>query len=657
MRALAISNFIDNPQIARRVPRLRMTDAEHSPPTPAHVPRHAWALALGALGIVYGDIGTSPLYAVRECFHGAHAIAANPTNVLGVLSLVLWSLVAVVSVKYLAFIMRADNHGEGGIFALLALVPEALTPSGVRFKAGITLFALFGAALLYGDGIITPAISVLSAVEGLGIATSALAHTVVPITVAILVGLFLLQRRGTAGIGQIFGPVMLLWFFAIAALGVRSLLQTPSVLAAVNPWHAVRFFIENRGHGFVVLGSVVLCITGGEALYADMGHFGPSPIRRTWFLLVLPGLVLNYFGQGALLLRNASMASNPFYGLVPAGWLYPMVALSTLAAIIASQAMISGAFSLTRQAVQLGYCPRVTIVHTSGEHEGQIYIPEVNAILAVLCVALVLEFGESSRLAAAYGIAVTGTMAITSLVYAVVITKRWHWRWWQAAILTSVFLVFDAAFFGASLLKFFDGGWVPVAVAAGVFTLMTTWQRGRKELAERFIHQQVPLHLFLEDVRQTHPHRVTGTAVFMASNTRGAPPVLLHHLKHNQVLHQQVILLSIVGVERPTVSSEERVELEELGEGFFRVNARYGFMQSPSVPDVLRVCRRMGLKTEASKTSFYLGRETLLSHGRFGMSRWRKVLFSFVARNARSPTAYFNIPPGRVVELGMQIDL
>jgi KUP system potassium uptake protein len=623
-------------------------------PAPGTSRSRVWSLALAALGIVYGDIGTSPLYAIKECFHGEHGVAATPANVMGVLSLVVWSLVAVVSFKYLAFIMRADNHGEGGIFALLALVPAQDKVS--RFYKAVVLAALFGAALLYGDGVITPAISVLSAVEGLGVATHSLRELVVPLTCLILVALFLVQRRGTSGLGSIFGRVMLIWFMAIAALGLRYILRQPQVLWAVDPRHAVDFFRHNHGHGLLVLGSVVLCITGAEALYADMGHFGREPIRRSWFALVFPSLLLNYFGQGALLLETPGW-QHPFYDIVPAPLQLPMVGLATLATIIASQALISGAFSLTRQAVQLGYCPRVTIVHTSGEHEGQIYIPEVNSLLMVACVSLVLAFRESSSLAAAYGIAVTGTMAITSIVYLVVLRTRWKWPLWQALPLVIAFLTFDLAYFGANLLKFLDGGWFPLAVAAGVFTLMTTWKTGRTELAFRFTKTAVPLELFLDDIKRTQPHRVSGTAVFMASNASGTPPVLLHHLKHNQVLHQQVVLLTIDAATQPAVPPEDRLLVDDLGIGFWRVTARYGFMQSPSVPEVMRACRRHGIKAEPGRTSFYLGRDTLLTSGRSRMARWRKALFSFMTRNARSPTSYFNIPPGRVVELGMQIDL
>jgi KUP system potassium uptake protein len=633
------------------------TDTAGHPHLPAHGSGKMLPLALAALGVVYGDIGTSPLYAVQQCFHSEHGVSAVPANVLGVLSLVFWSLMAVVSLKYLVFIMKADNRGEGGIFALLALIPAATNPRQARARRVVALAALFGAALLYGDGVITPAISVLSAVEGLGVATTTFNSAIVPITVVILIGLFSVQRRGTGHIGRIFGPVMLTWFTAIALLGAWQVVQAPGVFAALDPRYGIHFFERNGFHGFEVLGAVVLCITGGEALYADMGHFGRRPIRASWFSFVLPALLLNYFGQGALLLKHPEAAVNPFYGLVPHVLLYPMVALATVAAVIASQALISGAFSLTRQAVQMGLCPRVTVVHTSGEAEGQIFIPEVNTFLAIACILLVCTFRSSDRLGAAYGIAVTGTMAITSLVFYVVTTRNWGWPEWKALPITLLFLAFDLPFFGANVLKFVDGGWFPLAVASAIYVLMTTWKTGREELAGRIQASTMPLELLLDDLARTPRHRVRGTAVFLTSQASGAPPVLLHHLKHNQVLHEQVVLLSIFSTEAPNVPTEERLSVEELGNGFFRVTARYGFMQTPKIPEIMRGCRKLGLQTEGGSTSYYLGRETLLTHGRSRMARWRKVLFAFVSRNARPATQYFNIPPGRVVELGMQVDL
>ena len=645
-----------------------MTTVTHS--SERHGRARTWGLMLAALGIVYGDIGTSPLYAIKECFSPAspHHISPTPENILGVLSLVFWSLMMAVTVKYLTFIMRADNEGEGGILALLALVPspevgrggkpqDTSAPGLGAGRNALVLVVLFGAALLYGDGIITPAISVLSAVEGLEVATSTLKPAILPITCGIILALFLVQRRGTAGVGRIFGPVTLVWFLTIAVLGGLEILRHPGVLVALSPLHAVTFFVENKGHGFLILGSVVLCITGGEALYADMGHFGRGPIQRTWFAIVWPALLLNYFGQGAKLIADPAAATNPFYALVPSWALYPTVAVATGAAVVASQALISGAFSLTQQAVQLGYFPRVTVIHTSKEEAGQIYIPEVNSGLLIACLALVLVFKSSSALAATYGVAVTGTMTITNIVYYVVVRRAWGWPVWKAAPLAGLFLAIDLAFFGANTAKFFHGGWVPIVIAGAIFTVMTTWKTGRRHLAVAIKSSLLPLELFLEDVKNTAPHRVRGTAVFMASNPDGTPPVLLHHFKHNQVLHQQVVLLSIQALKVPEVPPERRVTVIPLGHGIYQVTACYGFMQTPNAPAVLALCKQHGLEIDLHRTSYYLGRETLLTTGRSKMSRWRKGLFAFISRNARPATAYFGLPPNRVVELGMQIDL
>ncbi len=617
-------------------------------------------LALGALGIVYGDIGTSPLYAMKECFgrvdgHALdHTLEVSQVSVFGVLSLVFWSLTAVVTFKYLTFIMRADNKGEGGIFALLALVP--MKGQVTRGRTFIVLAALFGAALLYGDGIITPAMSVLSAVEGLGVATRALDKVVVPVTLVILFSLFWVQKRGPDAIGRFFGPIMLVWFFSIAGLGLMALSRNWSVLRAVSPLYAVSLFEADPMRAFKVLSSVVLCITGGEALYADMGHFGARPIRVSWYVMVFPSLLLNYFGQGALLLEKG-WVENPFYEIVPQPLLYPMVGLATAATVIASQALISGAFSLTRQAVQLGYMPRVTIVHTSAKNEAQIYIPEVNQALMISCLALVLAFQKSSALAGAYGIAVTGTMGITSLVFFVVVTRNWGWSVFKALPLLLIFLAFDLPFLAANALKLFEGGYIPILVGLVLFGLMTTWKRGRFELSQRFLTSMMPLDTLLKDFENHQPHRVRGTAVFMSGNADGTPPVLLHHLKHNQVLHRQVVLLSILSRETPTVPKDEQLQVTELSGGFFRVIWQTGFMETPNVPAILIRAREHGLVCEPSTTSYFLGRETLLTNGKSRMMRWRKLLFSFVARNALSATNYFGLPPGRVVELGMQVDL
>ena len=615
-------------------------------------------LALGAVGVVYGDIGTSPLYAVKECFAQPHGVAPTPDNIYGILSLVLWSITVVVSVKYLLFVMRADNAGEGGVVALMSLIagPEGAAKRRRRALVLITL-GLFGASLLSGEGVITPAISVLSAVEGLGVATTAFEPIVIPLTCGILIALFLVQRRGTTGLATLFGPLTLCWFIAIAVAGVPWILKHPTILRAANPIHAVRFFSRHGRHGFLVLGSVVLCITGCEALYADMGHFGRRAIRLAWYACVCPALLINYFGQGALLLERPEAAVNPFFSMVPAMWLYPMVAIATVAAVVASQALISGAFSLTRQTVQLGYLPRVTIVHTSGKTEGQIYVPEVNAALMVACLALVLGFRSSSNLAAAYGIAVTGTMSITSILFFFLARDRWKWSVAKAGALVLLFLTFDLSFFLACSAKFAHGGWFPVILALATFTVMQTWKRGRELLGERIGEATLPLEVFLDDVARTNPHRVSGTAVVMSSIRRGTPNVLLHHFKHIQVLHQQVVILSIVTDAVPEVSEEDSIHLRSFGEGFWAVTAHYGFMQSPDVMEILRRCRPHGLFVTEASTSFYLGRETLVGAKGRGMAEWRKRLFAYLARNARPATDFFSIPPNRVVEIGAQIEL
>ncbi len=622
-------------------------------------------LAFTALGVVYGDIGTSPLYALKECFSGHHSIAPTPDNVIGVMSLVFWSLNFIVSFKYVSFVLRADNRGEGGILALLALVRPLTRPKGTRMV--LIALGLFGAALLYGDGVITPAISVLGAVEGISVATPAFQQFVWPISAAILAALFAVQKWGTAMIGRLFGPIMGLWFASIALLGVRGILLAPEILRALSPWYAVDLFIRDGVQGFLILGSVVLAVTGAEALYADMGHFGARPIRVTWFVIVLPCLMLNYFGQSALLLHQPEAIRNPFFSLVPDWGLYPMVAIATSAAIVASQALISGAFSLTRQAVQLGYSPRVTIIHTSTTEIGQIYIPEVNQALLVGCLALVAGFQSSSNLAAAYGIAVTGTMMITTFLFHTVACERWHWPVWRARALTALFLIVDVAFFGANLVKITQGGWFPLVVAVAIYTLMTTWNRGRARLAAIVRENTLPMELFLADVGRRQPHRVPGTAVFLTSDTSGAPPVLLHHLKHNKVLHERVMLMSVVTEEIPQVDEEDRVECRELREGFYQVVAHYGFMETPDIPAVLRQLNAAGngKPLKPAETSFYLGRETLIAtrknptpgsvDGVGRMSHWRKRLFILMTRNARSATAFFGLPPNRVVELGAQI--
>ncbi|MGV8073042.1 MAG: potassium transporter Kup [Syntrophobacteraceae bacterium] len=615
-----------------------------------------FALALGSLGVVYGDIGTSPLYAVKECFHGLHAIALTQNNILGVMSLIFWSLTMVVSLKYVAFILRADNHGEGGIFALLGLIPVNKSQLTQRAQSAVVFAAICSASLLYGDGIITPAISVLSAIEGLEVATTAAAPMVLPLTCIVLLLLFLVQRRGTGDIGKIFGPIMAVWFVSIAMLGIKEIIGNTSVLKALNPFFAVEFFIANRMHGIVVLGSVVLCITGGEALYADLGHFGRKAIRLSWLSIAFPALLLNYFGQGALLLSNPELAFNPFYGLVPRALLYPMVALSTSATVIASQAMISGVFSLTQQAVQLGYSPRFQIVHTSRETQGQIYIPAINYALMAACIGLVLAFRESSRLAGAYGIAVTADMCITSIIYFYVVTRTWRWPRWKAVPLVVLFLAFDLSYFIANLFKIVDGGWFTIAVGFLLMVTMITWRDGRSELARKLMSARLPINIFLADIEAHKPLRVFGTAVFMSVSPVGTPSALLHHLKHNHVLHEKVAILSIRSVDVPTVPEEERVELEELGQGFYRIIALYGFMEKPSVPEIMQLASKEGLDSDPATTTYYLGRETLLTTGDSKMMQWRKKLFAFMSRNAGNVTNYFGIPPARVVELGVQLE-
>jgi KUP system potassium uptake protein len=610
-----------------------------------------WGLALGALGVVYGDLGTNPLFALGEAFGGEHPVGVSQLSILGVLSLIFWALMLVVTVKYLGFVMRASNDGEGGILALLGLIPPKARPHA------LVLVILFGAALLYGDGVVTPAISVLSAVEGLKSGAPSLAAYIVPITIVILVGLFAVQRRGTQDIGFVFGPVMTIWFVAIGALGIAGIWRAPVVLGAINPGWALRYALARPHDAFVVLGAVILCIAGGEALYADMGHFGRRPIAFAWYGLVFPTLVLNYFGQGALLLSGGKPEPSAFYALVPHALVWPMIVLSTAATVIASQALITGAYSLTQQAVQLGYSPRVTVVHTCAGQFGQIYVPEVNWALMVACVALVAGFRTSDKLAAAYGMAVTGTMSITTLAYFVVLTKRWRWPLWKAAPLCGLFIAVDVTFLVANLRKFWDGGWVPFGIGLAVFTLYTTWMVGRARLGAYIHSMMVPLDAFLADVHALAPHRVRGTAIFLTGNSNGVPTLLLHHFKHNQILHETVVLLTITSEHTPFVKAAERVTAEPVGEGFHRVIARFGYMETPSVPSLIEAVHKTGaVPLDMDRLTYYLGRETLIPCGR-GLRRFRMWLFALISRNALPATAYFGIPPNRVVELGMQIEL
>jgi KUP system potassium uptake protein len=616
------------------------------------------ALALAALGVVYGDIGTSPLYTIKEVFTGAHhPLPVTPDNVLGILSLILWSLIVVVSVKYVGFVMRADNRGEGGIMALIALAlgDAQGKPRRERF---VVIIGMLGAAMFYGDGMITPAISVLSAVEGLEIATPAFKSYVVPITVLVLVVLFMAQRHGTGRMGALFGPVMTVWFITLALLGVANILHHPSVLAAVNPVHAVWFFVENRGLGFVILGAVVLAVTGSETLYADMGHFGRRPVSLAWFGFVLPALLLNYFGQGALVLKDPGAVASPFYHMAPDWALYPLVALATLATVIASQAVISGAFSVTRQAMQLGFVPRMAVQHTSEKEKGQIYLPFVNWGLFALVLALVLGFRSSGNLAAAYGIAVTGDMVITSILAAMVVSRVWGWGPLRAGALFACFLVVELSFFGANVLKIPDGGWFPLVVGGVIFTLLATWKRGRELLYTRLREQAIELEPFITSLSYGEPTRVPGTAVFLTPNPKAVPHALLHNLKHNKVLHERVVLVTVEVRDVPHVPEEARTRVEPLPLEFCRVTVVYGFMDEPNLPQDLELCARHGLAFDIMMdTSFFIGRETLIPKLKSDMPYWRERIFIAMFRNAGSATDFFRLPPNRVVEVGAQVTL
>ncbi|MGE3262994.1 MAG: potassium transporter Kup [Bacteriovoracia bacterium] len=616
-----------------------------------------WFYVLGALGVVYGDIGTSPLYALRECFHHSHGIELNPANVMGVLSLIFWSLVIVISIKYVLFIMRADNKGEGGILALIALVsPHRMRRASDRVRFVIPV-GIFGAALLFGDGMITPSITVLSAVEGLEVATPFFTPYVLPITVAVLIFLFTFQRLGSARIGAIFGPIMVAWFLILSALGIAEIIQAPAVLAAVNPMYAIHFFMGNGTPGFLVLGSVVLVVTGGEALYADMGHFGRRPIKAAWFMLVLPGLLLNYFGQGALLIGDPSAIQNPFYLLAPPWALYPLVVLSTTASVIASQALISGIFSLTRQAIQLGYIPRLSIVHTSRAEIGQIYVPLINWVLLASTIWLVITFRSSSALAAAYGLAVTATMACTTILAYFVARRTWGWSRLAAVSLVSAFLFIDLAFLAANVVKIPQGGWFPLAVGAFMYFLMSTWQHGRAIVAGRLKRNAIPVAQFVRDVERQSPFRVPGIAVFMTSDPDSTPAALLHNLKHNKVMHEQVALLTITTTDEPYVRHRDRTTLDIVAPNFFRIVASYGFMQTPNIFEILESAKKRGFEYNFETITFFLGRETILPSHRPGMAIWRERIFAFMLRNAQRATAFFQIPPDQVIEVGIQVEI
>ncbi|MFP5426435.1 MAG: potassium transporter Kup [Gammaproteobacteria bacterium] len=614
------------------------------------------SLLVAAVGVVYGDIGTSPLYTLKEVFSGGYGVPVNHDGVLGILSLILWSLIWVVSVKYVTFILRADNQGEGGIMALTALARRASAPYP-KLRMLMVGCGLIGASLFYGDSMITPAVSVLSAVEGMGLAFDGIDHWVVPIAVVVLVALFLVQKHGTAKIGILFGPVMVTWFLVLAALGLHGISHSPEVLRAFNPAWAVRFFIVHPGMGVAILGAVVLALTGAEALYADMGHFGRKPIARAWFILVLPALVLNYFGQGALLLHDPEAARNPFYLLAPSWALLPLIGLATLSTVIASQAVISGAFSLTRQAIQLGYIPRMQIQHTSSDEQGQIYIGAVNWALMVAVVLLVIGFESSGALAAAYGVAVTGTMLMTTLLVSTVMLLLWKWPPLLAVPILLGFLLVDALFFTANLPKVVQGGAFPVLAGSVLFLLMTTWKRGKQILVERIDEAALPLPVFISSIRVQPPHRVEGTAVFLTARPDAVPHALLHNMLHNQVLHSRVVLLTVVSEDRPRVPEQERFEVEAYGDGFFRVLLHFGFMDEPDVPQALKLCHLEELDFSPMRTTYFLSRETVIASRLEGMARWRGTLFAFLLKNANGNLRFFNLPLNRVIELGTQVEI
>jgi KUP system potassium uptake protein len=614
-------------------------------------------LILGAIGVVFGDIGTSPLYTMHETFLPAHGLHPYPATVLGILSLITWSLIMVVAVKYVSLVMRADNKGEGGIMALMTLAQRASGKS-LRMRRLVVLMALLGAALFFGDGVITPSISVLSAVEGLEVAAPGLTHWVVPVTVAVLLGLFWLQRHGTAKVGAVFGPVMLLWFLSLGVIGVWNIIQAPGVLHALNPWYAVRFFMTHGMASALALGSVVLCVTGAEALYTDMGHFGRFPIRAAWFFFVMPALLLNYYGQGGLLLVHPEAIANPFYHSVPDWAIFPMVGLATLSTVIASQAVISGAFTVTRQAIQLGFLPRMQVVHTSRRAIGQIFLPWVNRALMVAVIATVVGFGSSNALAGAYGIAVTGTMAIDTVLVMIVARRMWHWSRLLVVVLGAVLLCIDLSYFGANALKIFQGGWFPLVLGVLTFTVMTTWRRGRELVVREIKQSGLALAPFIENMTEHPPHRVPGTAVFLTADQQAVPHALLHNLKHNKVLHERNVMLTVRILETPTADADERIQLTPLVGDFYGLELSFGFAEDPNIPLALSQCHGEGLDFDLMDTTFFLSRETIVADERRpGMAMWRDKLFAFMARNALPATAFFQIPGNRLIELGAQVEI
>ncbi|MFZ0869926.1 MAG: potassium transporter Kup [Rhodanobacter sp.] len=618
--------------------------------------RRLAALAVGAIGVVYGDIGTSPLYTLQTTL-SHDGMRPTPESIYGVLSLIFWAQILVVSLKYVVFIMRADNKGEGGIMALMALAQRSVREKP-KLRWVLAILGIFGASLFYGDGVITPAISVLSAVEGVKVAAPGLAHWVVPVTAVILFFLFALQRHGTAKVGSVFGPVMMVWFVTIALLGVHMVVQNPQVLRAVYPSYGVRFFITHKVQAFIALGGVVLALTGAEALYADMGHFGKRPIRFAWFSFVLPALVLNYFGQGALLLAHPEAADNPFFKMVPSVLLYPMIGLATVATVIASQAVISGAFSMTREAMSLGYSMRMQVVHTSREMSGQIFVPWVNSFLLVMVLVAVFGFRSSDSLSAAYGIAVTGTMTITTMLALVVARYQWHWSRIAVVAAGVLFLTIDLSFLGANLIKVEYGGWFPLVLGLGVFVLMTTWRRGRELVVREIKQGGLALEPFIENIAEHPPLRVPGTAVFLTANQNAVPHALLHNLKHNKVLHERNVLLTAEILETPAADADERIHIVPLGDEFYRLSLRFGFAEDPNIPLALSKCSNAGLPFDMMDTTFFLSRENIVADkGRPGMVLWRDKLFAFMARNALPATAFFQIPGNRLIELGAQIEI
>ena len=618
----------------------------------SHAKEKTWILVVAALGVVFGDIGTSPLYAVKVCFMGHSALSPAPENVLGLISLIFWSIMLVVSIKYAFFILRADDGGEGGVFAMLALLHKKM---GASLSRGLILAGLFGSALLYGDGLITPVISVLSALEGLEVATTSAKDMVVPLTCCILCLLFWVQSRGTGKLGKFFGPIMILWFAVLAISGAASIARVPAILDAANPEYAYRFFAGNGLQGFFVLGLVVLCVTGCEALYADMGHFGAKSIRISWYFIALPALLLNYFGQGALILLSPSNAQEPFYGLVPRAFLYPMVLLSTIATIIASQAIISGVFSLTRQAIQLGFLPRMRVVHTSGMAEGQVYLPDVNALMAVAAIALTLYFKNSDSLADAYGIAVTGTMLITSVVFYFISRLIWGWSLIKALPLCFLFWVLDSTYFIACLKKVTNGGWFPLCSALVIMIIMVAWWDGWKRLALKVMTMTVPREKFMEKVANDKLIRLPGTGVFLSTFHREVPPMLLQYVNHIGALYEKLIILSIVTDDDPEIDDSNRVEIANMGHGVYRVTAHYGFMEAPDIPQVMSRVRAKGLNINMDDVTYYLGRISLVRDEKRTMPRWRRFLFTFMFRNSLSGSSYLNIPPSKVMEIGVQM--